>query len=57
LFENVTFAQPVLLAKPANIPGLKTANSNAFRLNSFALFEKFWLYMSENLNCKQIVAP
>ena len=28
-------------------------NSNAFRLNFFALFEIFWLHMSANLICKQ----
>ena len=32
-----------------NISALKRVNSNVFRLNFFALFEIFWVYMSANL--------
>ena len=36
--------------KPS-ISGLKKVNWNAFRLNFFALFEIFWVYLSGNLIC------
>jgi hypothetical protein len=45
----------VPLANQASRAGLKTINSNAFRLNFFALFEIFCVYMSANLICKQTV--
>jgi hypothetical protein len=37
------------------ISGLKTVNSNAFRLNFFVLFEIFWVYMRATLICNQTV--
>jgi hypothetical protein len=40
--------------KPS-ISDLKTVNSNAFRLNFFALFEIFWVYTSANLICEKTV--
>jgi hypothetical protein len=37
------------------ISGLKTVNSNAFRLSFLALFEIFWVYTSATSICKQTV--
>ena len=44
---NISKMEP---GKLNNERGLKyTVNSNAFRLNFFALFEICWVYMSDNL--------
>jgi hypothetical protein len=65
LMENLRFWIYVIenLRLYVFVPGLQTkhlgsAQNNkfdAFRLNLFAPFEIFWVYMSANLICKQTV--